>query len=201
MQVQAGTQYCIISELNGVGDTDLCDAGVRHDRDSASEETKIPSRPDAPPDCSDCLCRYCLCLNWALQSKFWKTAYQMGLSPWTNKTDEMPTVPCSVHNVHSHHLPFLWWTAQFLWWICLRTDYLFRKLPLVDSPLFLLKMMVCFDLRTVRSLRAEHFLLVYFWQLPCIMWLAIYKPKRFSLSWFTNWVRTTDGPTSRVSAA
>ncbi|CAL5009813.1 unnamed protein product [Urochloa decumbens] len=24
--------------------------------------------------------------------------------------------------------------------------------------------------------------------LPCIMWLAIYKPKRFSLSWFTNWI-------------
>ncbi|VAI76204.1 unnamed protein product [Triticum turgidum subsp. durum] len=24
--------------------------------------------------------------------------------------------------------------------------------------------------------------------LPCVMWLAIYKPKRFSLSWFTNWV-------------
>ncbi|KAE8787741.1 lysine histidine transporter 1-like [Hordeum vulgare] len=24
--------------------------------------------------------------------------------------------------------------------------------------------------------------------LPCIMWLAIYKPKRFSLSWCTNWV-------------
>ncbi|KAG2581345.1 hypothetical protein PVAP13_6KG025000 [Panicum virgatum] len=24
--------------------------------------------------------------------------------------------------------------------------------------------------------------------LPCIIWLAIYKPKRFSLSWFTNWV-------------
>ncbi|KAJ8615679.1 hypothetical protein MRB53_035051 [Persea americana] len=24
--------------------------------------------------------------------------------------------------------------------------------------------------------------------LPCIMWLAIYKPKRFSLSWITNWV-------------
>ncbi|XP_015882338.1 lysine histidine transporter 2-like [Ziziphus jujuba] len=23
--------------------------------------------------------------------------------------------------------------------------------------------------------------------LPCIMWLAIYKPKRFSLSWITNW--------------
>jgi len=23
--------------------------------------------------------------------------------------------------------------------------------------------------------------------LPCIMWLTIYKPKRFSLSWFTNW--------------
>jgi hypothetical protein len=22
------------------------------------------------------------------------------------------------------------------------------------------------------------------------MWLAIYKPKRFSLSWLTNWVRT-----------
>jgi hypothetical protein len=26
-------------------------------------------------------------------------------------------------------------------------------------------------------------------QLPCIMWLIICKPKRFSLSWFTNWVR------------
>ncbi|KAJ1703693.1 hypothetical protein LUZ63_003472 [Rhynchospora breviuscula] len=24
--------------------------------------------------------------------------------------------------------------------------------------------------------------------LPCIMWLAIYKPKRYSLSWTTNWV-------------
>jgi hypothetical protein len=57
MQLQAGTQYCIISELNVVGDTDLRDAGVRHDRDGAGEETKIPSRPDAPPDCSDCLCR------------------------------------------------------------------------------------------------------------------------------------------------
>ncbi|XWS60309.1 hypothetical protein CRYUN_Cryun07bG0025000 [Craigia yunnanensis] len=25
-------------------------------------------------------------------------------------------------------------------------------------------------------------------QLACIMWLAIYKPKRFSLSWFSNWI-------------
>nr|XP_018676022.1 PREDICTED: lysine histidine transporter 1-like isoform X1 [Musa acuminata subsp. malaccensis] len=25
--------------------------------------------------------------------------------------------------------------------------------------------------------------------LPCIMWLAIYKPRRFSLSWTTNWVK------------
>ncbi|KAF3785351.1 Lysine histidine transporter 1 [Nymphaea thermarum] len=24
--------------------------------------------------------------------------------------------------------------------------------------------------------------------LPCIMWLAVYKPKRFSLSWITNWI-------------
>ncbi|XP_059309816.1 lysine histidine transporter 2-like [Lycium ferocissimum] len=24
--------------------------------------------------------------------------------------------------------------------------------------------------------------------LPCIIWLAIYKPKRFSFSWFTNWI-------------
>ncbi|KAJ1267092.1 hypothetical protein BS78_07G029600 [Paspalum vaginatum] len=24
--------------------------------------------------------------------------------------------------------------------------------------------------------------------LPCIIWLAIYKPKRFSLSWFINWI-------------
>ncbi|XP_073124166.1 lysine histidine transporter 1-like isoform X2 [Henckelia pumila] len=24
--------------------------------------------------------------------------------------------------------------------------------------------------------------------LPCIMWLAIYKPRKFSLSWFTNWI-------------
>ncbi|KAL7100514.1 hypothetical protein ACP275_08G001900 [Erythranthe tilingii] len=24
--------------------------------------------------------------------------------------------------------------------------------------------------------------------LPCIMWLAIYKPKRFSLSWIANWI-------------
>ncbi|KZV17302.1 lysine histidine transporter 1-like [Dorcoceras hygrometricum] len=25
--------------------------------------------------------------------------------------------------------------------------------------------------------------------LPCIMWLAIYKPRKYSLSWSTNWVR------------
>ncbi|KAL1536541.1 Lysine histidine transporter 1 [Salvia divinorum] len=24
--------------------------------------------------------------------------------------------------------------------------------------------------------------------LSCVMWLAIYKPKRFILSWFTNWI-------------
>ncbi|PKA48161.1 Lysine histidine transporter 1 [Apostasia shenzhenica] len=24
--------------------------------------------------------------------------------------------------------------------------------------------------------------------LPCVMWLALYKPKRFSLSWITNWI-------------
>jgi hypothetical protein len=24
--------------------------------------------------------------------------------------------------------------------------------------------------------------------LPCIMWLCIYKPKPFSLSWITNWI-------------
>ncbi|XP_075494305.1 lysine histidine transporter 1-like [Primulina tabacum] len=24
--------------------------------------------------------------------------------------------------------------------------------------------------------------------IPCIMWLAIYKPRKFSLSWFTNWI-------------
>ncbi|KAE8706278.1 Lysine histidine transporter-like 2 [Hibiscus syriacus] len=24
--------------------------------------------------------------------------------------------------------------------------------------------------------------------LPCIMWLAIYKPRRFGLSWWTNWI-------------
>ncbi|KAG0475950.1 hypothetical protein HPP92_012791 [Vanilla planifolia] len=24
--------------------------------------------------------------------------------------------------------------------------------------------------------------------LPCIMWLALYKPRRYSLSWITNWI-------------
>ncbi|ONM51150.1 hypothetical protein ZEAMMB73_Zm00001d018704 [Zea mays] len=28
-------------------------------------------------------------------------------------------------------------------------------------------------------------------ELPCIMWLKVYKPKRFDLSCFINWVRTT----------
>lgn len=26
------------------------------------------------------------------------------------------------------------------------------------------------------------------------MWLAVYKPKRFSISWLTNWVRTNIHP-------
>jgi hypothetical protein len=25
------------------------------------------------------------------------------------------------------------------------------------------------------------------------MWLAVYKPRRFSLSWIANWVRTKEG--------
>ncbi|KAJ8564977.1 hypothetical protein K7X08_001437 [Anisodus acutangulus] len=29
--------------------------------------------------------------------------------------------------------------------------------------------------------------------LPCIIWLAIYKPKRYSLSWITNWICITIG--------
>ncbi|KAL4653195.1 hypothetical protein ACB092_01G285600 [Castanea dentata] len=24
--------------------------------------------------------------------------------------------------------------------------------------------------------------------LPCVMWLAIYKPRRFSLCWWCNWI-------------
>jgi hypothetical protein len=32
-------------------------------------------------------------------------------------------------------------------------------------------------------------------QLPCIMWLCIYKPKPFSLSWITNWVSFSCIPT------
>ncbi|GLT71802.1 hypothetical protein SLA2020_437950 [Shorea laevis] len=24
--------------------------------------------------------------------------------------------------------------------------------------------------------------------LPCVMWLSIYKPRKFSLSWWTNWI-------------
>ena len=31
-------------------------------------------------------------------------------------------------------------------------------------------------------------------QLPCIMWLVICKPKRFSLSWITNWVSVLSFP-------
>lgn len=29
--------------------------------------------------------------------------------------------------------------------------------------------------------------------LPCVMWLAIYKPRRFSLSWIANWICITFG--------
>ncbi|KAF3976634.1 hypothetical protein CMV_000176 [Castanea mollissima] len=36
--------------------------------------------------------------------------------------------------------------------------------------------------------------------LPCIMWLAICKPKRFSLSWFTNWFCIIVGVTLMILA-
>lgn len=36
------------------------------------------------------------------------------------------------------------------------------------------------------STNTMYFLL--FFQLPCIMWLSIYKPKRWGLSWTSNWV-------------
>lgn len=41
------------------------------------------------------------------------------------------------------------------------------------------------------SITTDQISLVNFCQLPCIMWLIIYKPRRFSLSWLTNWVRIT----------
>lgn len=36
--------------------------------------------------------------------------------------------------------------------------------------------------------------------LPCIMWLAIYKPKRFGLSWFANWICIILGLTLMILA-
>lgn len=36
--------------------------------------------------------------------------------------------------------------------------------------------------------KADHLKNVEHSQLPCIMWLTAYKPKRFSLSWIANWV-------------
>ncbi|VFQ80041.1 unnamed protein product [Cuscuta campestris] len=36
--------------------------------------------------------------------------------------------------------------------------------------------------------------------LPCIMWLIIYKPKKFSLSWFINWICIILGVTLMVLA-
>lgn len=41
------------------------------------------------------------------------------------------------------------------------------------------------------SITTDQISLVNFCKLPCIMWLIIYKPRRFSLSWLTNWVRIT----------
>ncbi|TVU43562.1 hypothetical protein EJB05_10041 [Eragrostis curvula] len=35
--------------------------------------------------------------------------------------------------------------------------------------------------------------------LPCIMWLAIYKPKRFGLSWFANWGGARSAPEKTTS--
>jgi hypothetical protein len=97
---------------------------------------------------------------------------------------------CSVHNVHRHHLPLLRRTARLLRRIRLCTDDLFRKLSVGSDPIRLASVSVV--------LMSKHLVLelenkltcspLGFCQLPCVMWLAIYKPKRFSLSWFTNWV-------------
>lgn len=52
------------------------------------------------------------------------------------------------------------------------------------SALFLTKNnFLCFKKKKKKKL-----IFFFLLQLPCIMWLAIYKPKKFSLSWITNWV-------------
>jgi hypothetical protein len=50
--------------------------------------------------------------------------------------------------------------------------------------LFLITVFHCSDVKPLSD-QIEQYCL----QLPCIMWLIICKPRRFSLSWFTNWVR------------
>ncbi|KAJ0973092.1 hypothetical protein J5N97_021051 [Dioscorea zingiberensis] len=40
-----------------------------------------------------------------------------------------------------------------------------------------------------------------FTELPCIIWLAVYKPKRFSLSWLINWVLIVLGVILMILAA
>lgn len=42
---------------------------------------------------------------------------------------------------------------------------------------------------------------IFYWhwlQLPCIIWLKLFKPKAFSLSWIVNWVALNHNPTPTV---
>lgn len=87
-------------------------------------------------------------------------------------------VACSFHNDSWNHLPILWGTSWILWRICFCPNNIFCM-----SPNFFIQLNYYYYY--------YHITLSFLLQLPCIMWLALYKPKRFSLSWIVNWVRIT----------
>lgn len=82
---------------------------------------------------------------------------------------------CSVYNGRRDSRSLLWWVTRIPWGLCVCPSKLLCK-PHISYPFALIcAPTTAFDI-------PKHS------QLPCIMWLSVYKPKRFSLSWMTNWV-------------
>jgi hypothetical protein len=102
-------------------------------------------------------------------------------------------VCCRVHNDCWYMYSILRWPAFVLRRICfcpnnilcknsLLTQYIYIYIYIyISFTTYLLHIYAIITDKKINSL-----------QLPCIMWLAIYKPKKFSFSWIANWVRKLD---------
>lgn len=87
---------------------------------------------------------------------------------------------CSIHHVHRDYFSFLRRSSRVFRWTRVCTNNILCK---SHSRIF--------RVFHITSHFWHAFLFLRVLQLPCVIWLIVMKPRRYSLSWWINWVRKT----------